>query len=143
MNFDPKIWGPHAWNFMHYITLGYPDNPSDIIKKNAYNLFMSLKYLLPCETCRYNFTTHVDRRPLTDEILSSKDRLVNWLVDIHNDVNASVGKPLMAYDDAIKKYNNIYNKKNFLCNIDGRIYVVIISIVVIIILFIMLKYNIV
>ena len=26
---DPLIWGPHAWFFLHSITLVYPDNPSE------------------------------------------------------------------------------------------------------------------
>ena len=144
MNFDPKLWGPHAWDFMHYITVGYPINPSDIVKKNAYNMFMSLKYLLPCESCRHNFTVHVDRRPLTDEILSSRDRLVNWLIDLHNDVNAAGGKKLVSYDYVLEKYINKKNdSSNFFCSIDSRIYVVAGSLLLIIILIIMLRYNIV
>ena len=24
----PKIWGPHGWKFLHYVSLGYPEKPS-------------------------------------------------------------------------------------------------------------------
>ena len=30
---NPKFWGPHAWIFLHSITLNYPKEPSDEDKK--------------------------------------------------------------------------------------------------------------
>jgi len=31
------IWGPHAWIFLHSISLEYPDNPTNIDKNNMKN----------------------------------------------------------------------------------------------------------
>ena len=31
---EPEIWGPHAWQFLHSITLSYPDNPTFEDKNN-------------------------------------------------------------------------------------------------------------
>ena len=28
----PDIWGPHGWKFLHYISFGYPENPTINIK---------------------------------------------------------------------------------------------------------------
>ena len=25
----PNVWGPYGWKFIHYVTLGYPNNPSN------------------------------------------------------------------------------------------------------------------
>ena len=30
---EAKIWGPHAWIFLHSITMAYPENPTDNDKK--------------------------------------------------------------------------------------------------------------
>jgi hypothetical protein len=37
-NINPNIWGTHGWTFMHYITLAYPENPSEEDKKNDFSL---------------------------------------------------------------------------------------------------------
>lgn len=104
MNINPNIWGADTWHFLHYVTIAYPVTPSDRIKQHARNLFESLEYLLPCEKCRYNFGQHMQQRPLTDAILSSKTLLIRWLIDIHNDVNMTLGKSPMSYENAINTY---------------------------------------
>ena len=25
----PQEWGPHGWKFIHYVSLGYPENPTE------------------------------------------------------------------------------------------------------------------
>ena len=42
----PSIWGPHGWKFMHYVSLGYPSNPTEEDKKN-YKTFYIL-YNISC-----------------------------------------------------------------------------------------------
>ena len=37
----PDTWGPHGWKFIHYVTLGYPNNPSDDIKEKYRKLIPS------------------------------------------------------------------------------------------------------
>ena len=52
---QPQIWGPHGWKFIHYVSLGYPENPT-INDKNFYkNFYYSLQDVLPCEKCRINY----------------------------------------------------------------------------------------
>ena len=52
---QPLIWGPHGWKFIHYVSLGYPENPT-INDKNFYkNFYYSLQDVLPCEKCRINY----------------------------------------------------------------------------------------
>jgi len=145
MNIDPKIWGPSSWKFMHYITMGYPEQPSEEVKRSTYNFFTSLKDLLPCEKCRYNFGYHLQRHPLTNDILSSRSKLINWLIDIHNDVNASTGKPILTYDQALEIYMNPGGTEPFsglvssVTNMDGRLLTVLITIFLIIIIIILVK----
>jgi DNA-directed RNA polymerase subunit beta' len=44
--------------------------------------------------------------PLTDEILSSKDNLIKWCIDMHNIVNESKNKPILSYQDAFNKISD-------------------------------------
>lgn len=149
MNIDPNIWGSNAWKFMHYITIAYPIQPNEEIKKNAYNFFMSLKYLLPCEKCRYNFGHHLQKHPLTNEILSSRDLLIDWLIGIHNDVNIDTGKPILIREQILKEYMNpIENKSHYnstilfdyIYNTDNRILTIFIVIILLLIIMIILHY---
>ena len=34
----PDIWGPHGWKFLHYLSFGYPMNPTTE-QKNQYKTF--------------------------------------------------------------------------------------------------------
>ena len=37
MNFDPNIWGPHYWFFLHTIAESYPLHPNSVTKKKYYD----------------------------------------------------------------------------------------------------------
>ena len=49
MSLDPKIWGPHYWFVLHTITLTYPINPNETIKKKYYDLIQNLPLFIPIE----------------------------------------------------------------------------------------------
>lgn len=95
------VWGPHAWRFLHYVSLGYPNNPTEEDKINYRNFFISIKNILPCSLCSHHYEENYNMMPLTYEILSSKELLVRWVIDIHNVVNKSKGKRVIPYEEAI------------------------------------------
>lgn len=107
----PKIWGKNGWKFLHFVTLGYPINPTKEDKEHYYQYFHLLQYVLPCKKCGYNLGDHLEKYPLTDEILSSRDKLVCWGIDLHNIVNHYTGKPMLSYDEAFRQFDEIINKK--------------------------------
>ena len=47
----PNLWGPHGWKFIHYVTFGYPINPTNQDKENYKMFFLSLQNILPCSKC--------------------------------------------------------------------------------------------
>ena len=101
----PNIWGPHGWKFMHYVSLGYPENPT-IDNKNRYkNFYYSLQDVLPCEKCRENYKKNILEYPIDDH-LDNKDSLVRWVIDIHNRVNTELNKPTLKHQEAIDLYLN-------------------------------------
>ena len=105
-NFDPQIWGPNAWFFLESIAMGYSTDPTYEEKKAAENFFLSLEYMIPCEKCRNNYKKHLKLYPLNEDVLSSRDNLFMWIVDIHNSVDVNKKK---SYDDTFKFYMNKYN----------------------------------
>jgi hypothetical protein len=141
MNIDPNLWGPSSWKSMHYITFGYPEQPSEEVKNNTYNFFMALQYLLPCEKCRLDYKYHLLKNPLTEEILSSKAKLTRWLVDIHNAVNISIGKPVLNYEQAKEMYTNTYIEKFGIASIDARTLTIIITIFLMVCIIVIILYR--
>jgi hypothetical protein len=97
----PDIWGPPGWKFIHYVTMGYPNNPSEETKRKYYNYFHALKHVIPCGICASHFTEHLEKLPLTDEVLSSKENLMKWGIDMHNFVNKMNKKKEYNYAEAM------------------------------------------
>lgn len=82
---DPKLWGKSGWIFLHSVTLGYPNNPTEEDKNNYKIFFNSIKNILPCNNCRQNYSNSIEKYNLTDDVLITRDTLVNWLINIRSD----------------------------------------------------------
>lgn len=97
-----KIWGRHIWKSLHLISLGYPSKPDINDKKNYYAFYINVGNVLPCETCRINYKKHLNELPLDDVVLSSREALVKWVIDLHNIVNRDLGKKIIPYHEALR-----------------------------------------
>tara|TARA_Y100001960_G_scaffold332272_1_gene432184 strand:- start:1223 stop:1615 length:393 start_codon:yes stop_codon:yes gene_type:complete len=106
---DPKIWGNHAWLFLHTITLNYPDTPSKFDKEHYKNFFENLSHVIPCDVCRDHYKQNIRKYPIQ---LDSKESLTKWLHNIHNLVNIKNGVSEFSYDEFIKKYSDLYSGNN-------------------------------
>jgi len=133
---DPKIWGPHAWFFMHAITLAYPDKPNKNDKDNIKGFFNYLGKVIPCHKCRNNFKNHLDKVPLNDKVLSSRENLVKWLIEIHNEVNEMTGKPRLDYKTAMENFINETRKNDSIFNDKFNLFIIIFMLLILVILII-------
>jgi hypothetical protein len=110
-------WGPAAWKFLHTATFAY-GNADGIVTENdryaARALFESLRFMLPCKNCCSHYCEALEKRPLTDEVLRDKESLSRWFVEIHNDVNLRLKKPIFKYDDAKTLYESFVG-----CSVEG------------------------
>ena len=106
---EPKVWGSHAWIFLHTITLNYPDEPTKFDKENYKNFFENLSHVIPCEVCKNHYKQNIKKYPIQ---LESKETLTRWLHKIHNIVNIKNGVEEFSYDEFIKKYSNMYSNNS-------------------------------
>lgn len=133
---DPEVWGPHAWIFLHTVTLNYPNNPNIYTKEKYKNFFLNIGKILPCAHCSNNYYIHLKKYPI-ENYLDSKKNLVIWLIHIHNEVNKIFNKKTITYEEFIQIYKNIYQKKN---NTNTLFYLFIILLIFLII-FILYNYH--
>ena len=107
---NQNIWGPHLWFSLHTISFNYPIKPTNNDKKDYKNFFINLENVIPCSVCKKNYIRHLKEHPIND-YLDSRKKLVYWVIDMHNMVNAEIGKKILSYEYVIKKYENVYKKK--------------------------------
>jgi hypothetical protein len=136
-NIDPNLWGKHFWATGHYLTISYPHNPSDDDKKNIKLFFELYEKILPCQKCRSHYSDNLKKYPLNDNVLNSRYKLIEWFVNLHNDVNNKNGKKIISVDDAINIYLNPQQNQSIFSNID---YTNILTILLLIILIFILIY---
>lgn len=106
MQFPPSVWGPFFWHTIHIIALGYPKNPTYTDKKCAKDFYESLAFLLPCSVCREHYKEHITKKPLTPFLDTRKD-LLQWTIDIHNEVNKMLGKPEWTMEEVVIYYERL------------------------------------
>ena len=106
---NQNIWGSHLWFSLHTISFNYPTKPTNDDKEKYKLFFETLQYVIPCNICKKNYIRHLQEHPITNHLNSKKD-LVYWVIDMHNMVNAEIGKKILSYDVVLKKYKLIYDK---------------------------------
>ena len=108
MPIGPDKWGVHGWKFIHHVALGYPKIPDENNKNNYKSFFSLLGTVLPCHICNDHYNEHLLIHPLTDEVLSNNKNLINWTIDMHNEINKAHGKKIYSYDEAFELILNNY-----------------------------------
>lgn len=139
-NINPVIWGNYGWKFLHYITFAYPDNPTYTDKENYSIIFKNIGKVLPCEKCQDNYYLHLQKYPLDAKALSSRYNLVNWLINVHNEVNKMNNKPIITFNQAVDIYLN-NNSPLVTQTSNNTLFYLIIIILIIIILVLLYKLN--
>jgi len=103
---DTRLWGPHFWETLQTVAFNYPEQPTAAEQQAHHQFYTSIARVLPCDSCRGHFAKVLARKPL-DPALQNRETLSRWIVDVHNDVNQRLGKPVMAYDFVKEKYDDM------------------------------------
>jgi len=92
------------------MSFNYPLKPTEKDKDEYKNFFINLQNVIPCSVCKKNYIRHLNEHPIKD-YLNTRKFLVYWVIDMHNMVNAEIGKKILSYEIVIKKYEDVYKKK--------------------------------
>lgn len=114
---NQNIWGPHLWFSLHSISFTYPLKPKDSDKTNYKAFFTELQHVIPCSICKKNYIRHLKEFPVNEHLNNRKD-IVYWVIDLHNMVNSETGKRVLTYEEALKRYEDVYKKKILLTQED-------------------------
>jgi hypothetical protein len=103
---DPKIWGPLIWKYLHYSSANYPVKPTQQQVNDMINFLCSLTITIPCKNCANHYQEYINKyKSQLPEICSDKNKLFNFLVDCHNQVNKRNNKPLISYEESKRMYS--------------------------------------
>ena len=109
----PSIWGPHLWYIMHTISFEYPQKPSEYDKRIYHDFYTSLKDVIPCNDCKKHYREFITRYPISPH-LDNRDTLIKWVIQVHNFVNTSIGKPELSVSQVLNIYNNLKPQSPFI-----------------------------
>ena len=109
---DPTVWGPSFWFVLHTVSINYPDKPTYVEKRTHHDFYRIIQHILPCEACRSHYKELFAKYPI-EPFLTSKKSLVTWVVMIHNQVNARLGKPLVTTKEVLTNYQEVYSRGSF------------------------------
>lgn len=107
-----EYWNSY-WKCLHLISFIYPDNPDNNKKKSIKKLLSKMERDgLKCRNCTNHFRRYLANKN-RDLIVSSKMNLVNFFIDLHNNVNRMNGKieyNLERVEDLYKEPEQINNE---------------------------------
>lgn len=100
-------WGPCAWNTLHCFAHCMPTVLTNEQQMNFKTFLYSFSFYLPCPTCRYHFHKYLDDN-ISELSFKTKDDVIQFVFDAHNDVNVRLGKAIFRFSD----HNAIYTLKH-------------------------------
>jgi FAD-linked sulfhydryl oxidase len=110
MHFDPSVWGPHYWFFIHTVAESYPMTPNNITKRKYYDFIQNIPLFIPVPEMGNKFSELLDKYPVTP-YLDNRDSFVRWTHFIHNKYNVLLGKEEISLPTALEKYRDEYKPK--------------------------------
>lgn len=100
---NSKVWGQFLWRLLHTITYSYPNNCSSNLKTKYIEIFYCLRDIIPCVICRNHYKQRLTKMPV-ENYMGNKDAFINWLINLHNEVNVGLHKRFVSRQEADKVY---------------------------------------
>ena len=103
---NTEFWRNY-WKYLHYLSFIYPINPSEENKKCVKKLLKNMENEgLTCPNCRMHFRNFLVKKDRS-KIVNNKENLINFFIDLHNDVNSRLGKGILSKKDVKELYNDL------------------------------------
>lgn len=107
--FDPTVWGPHYWFFLHTIAMIYPNHPNAETKKIYYQIIHQFHQFIPVQEMANQYQAMLDLYPI-QPYLENKESLLKWMHFVHNYMNQQLKKKTISYDEFYNYYYEMYNR---------------------------------
>jgi hypothetical protein len=106
-----SVWGPPLWHSLHTISFNYPIKPSPEQKKQYYNFYKNIQYILPCKYCRENLKKNLETHPLSKKVFASRETLSRYIYELHEIVNTLLNKKSgLSYEDVRDRYEHFRSR---------------------------------
>ena len=104
-----KFWRLY-WASLHYLSYIYPENPSDKQKEQIYKLIDKMKKDgILCKRCRGHFNIWCNNNDIK-LFYNNRNNLINYFINLHNDVNKRNKKKIFDRKEVDILYNNYDDK---------------------------------
>ena len=100
----PEVWGPPIWIFFHTITARVKDGLDVNVYKGLFRIIKTICKNLPCPTCSTDATLFLSK--INEDVINSKQKLINNIYIFHNYVNKKNNKQLFNYNKIVN-YNQL------------------------------------
>jgi uncharacterized membrane protein YheB (UPF0754 family) len=100
----PEVWGPPIWMFFHTITSKIKDGLDINVYKSLFRIIKTICKNLPCPTCSTDATIFLSK--INEDVINSKQKLINNIYIFHNYVNTKNKKTLFNYNKIVN-YNQL------------------------------------
>lgn len=100
-----------TWNLLHSFSVFYPENPTEQQQNNTKNLLLNIKKCMPfCMVCGNNGKDNFVETSNLDNIVSSSDNLIQFVINYHSFINKLLRNYSEVYNDEIFTVEFIKNK---------------------------------
>lgn len=103
------IWGPCIWKTLHILTIKIKDQHFAAKKKELIHTIMNICGNLPCPICSSHANSLLKRYRFQN--VSSKESMITILINIHNEVNKRLKKPLKDETEMKNYYNKLATRE--------------------------------
>lgn len=111
---SPEVWGQAFWFINHLGSVNAPEIIPEDRREKYWSFIDGLPEMLACGKCQIHARNFVENnRQYKDIICSSRNNLVKFFVDFHNDVNRRTGKPELSLDDIYQMFSGPVRLRHF------------------------------
>ncbi len=103
----PPFFGPKAWDLLLAVASGFPLLPTDQQKTDMIQFITLMMQFLPCGSCSVTAKAYV-LKFVPD--VTSRDKLITYIVNFHNYVNVHLGKTTFTVTEARAAFAARYTK---------------------------------
>jgi hypothetical protein len=111
--YSKDYWGPRLWYLLHKICYNYERKPSLEHKIFYLKYFKTIVRIIPCPYCADHLFSKIEEDNLNLN-LENRQLLIDWLKNLHNQINVTNGKRVYTGFELDMLYENDSFNHNYI-----------------------------